>query len=168
LKPWHAGAFFLWIVGLRAARRRAGAENQPSRSDLISYDAGHHNRSRNRARDWVHSRIWPSRDYFLSTPSTRKTAIALLLSLVCRTARPAAAPHGPNHFGDLPPLAVLKQYADGVAISREDPPLAKIRHGSPPTAIGPRTAEGTSVTAIAICLEASPLAVPAFRPSGWT
>src|SRR5262245_364643 len=112
---------FRSVDRLHAARRRADAENQPSRSDLISYDAGHHNRSRNRARNWVHSRIWPSRDYFLSTPSTRKTAIVLLLSFVCRTARPAAAPHGPNDFGDLPPLAVLKQYADGVAISREDP-----------------------------------------------
>ena len=46
------------------------------------YDAGLYNRSRNRARNWVHSRIWPSRDYFLSTPSTRKTTIASLLSLM--------------------------------------------------------------------------------------
>src|ERR671934_1093640 len=46
-----------------------------------SYDPGLYNRSRNRARNWVHSRIWPSRDYFLSTPSTRKTTIASLLSL---------------------------------------------------------------------------------------
>src|SRR5438034_3351794 len=60
-------------------------------SDVTLYGAGLHNRSRNRARNWVHSRIWPSRDYFLSTPSTRKTTIVPLLSLVCRTARPAAA-----------------------------------------------------------------------------
>jgi hypothetical protein len=73
-------------------------------------------------------------------------------------------PHGPNDFGDLPPLAVLKQYADGVAISREDPPLAKIRHGSPPTAIGPRTAEETSVTAIAIWRHRR-WRCQAFRPS---
>src|SRR6266487_1111808 len=56
-----------------------------------------------------------------ATPSTRKTTIIPLLSLVCRTARPAAAPHGPNDCGDLPPLAVLKQYADGVATTRERP-----------------------------------------------
>src|SRR6266568_6291917 len=121
LNPWHAGAFFLWIVGLRAARRRASAGNQPSRLDVMLYDAGLHNRSRNRARNWVHSRIWPSRDYFLSTPSTRKTTIVPLLSSVCRTARPATAPHGPNDCGDLPPLAVLKQYADGVVTTRERP-----------------------------------------------
>jgi hypothetical protein len=29
LHPWHAGAFFLWIVGLRAARRRAAPETNP-------------------------------------------------------------------------------------------------------------------------------------------
>src|SRR6516225_547521 len=44
-----------------------------------------------------------------------------LLSLVCRTARPAAVPHGPKDCGDLPPLAVLKQYSDGVATTRERP-----------------------------------------------
>ncbi len=60
-----------------------------------------------------------------ATPSTRKTTIIPLLSLVCRTARPAAAPHGPNDCGDLPPLAVLKQYADGVATIRDPPqPIA--------------------------------------------
>jgi hypothetical protein len=69
-----------------ACRRR----NQPSSSGVTLYDAGLHNRSRNRAHNWVHSRIWPSRDYFLSTPSARKTTIVPLLSLVCRTARPAA------------------------------------------------------------------------------
>jgi hypothetical protein len=102
------------------------AGNQPSRLDVMLYDAGLHNRSRNRARNWVHSRIWPSRDYFLSTPSTRKTTIIPLLSLVCRTARPAAAPHGPNDCGDLPPLAVLKYFADGVATSRavHHPPIS--------------------------------------------
>ena len=51
-----------------------GAEDSPSPSDVTLYDAGLHNRSRNRARDWIHSRIWRSRDYFLSTPPTRKTA----------------------------------------------------------------------------------------------
>jgi hypothetical protein len=60
-------------------------------SDVTLYDAGLHNRSRHRARNWVHSRIWPSRDYFLSTPSTREATIVPLLSLVCRMARPAAA-----------------------------------------------------------------------------
>src|SRR5262249_13078580 len=60
------------------------------------YDAGLHNRSRSRVRNWVHSRIWPSRDYFLSTPPTRKTTIVSLLRLkflgwhVLRQ-----APHGP-------------------------------------------------------------------------
>src|SRR5205823_11612824 len=50
-------------------------------SDVTLYGAGLHNRSRNLARNWVHSRIWPSRDYFLSTPSTRKTTIVPLLRL---------------------------------------------------------------------------------------
>jgi hypothetical protein len=63
------------------ARRRAGARNQPSRSDVTLYDAGLHNHSRNRSRNGVHSRIWRSRDYFLSTPSTRKTAIVPCLKL---------------------------------------------------------------------------------------
>src|SRR5262249_35037179 len=45
------------------------------------YDAGLHNRSRNWVRNWVHFWIWPSRDYFLSTPPTRKTTIAPLLRL---------------------------------------------------------------------------------------
>jgi hypothetical protein len=61
--------------------RRAGAGNQSSRSTVRLYDAGLHNRSRNRARNWVHSRIWRSRDYFLSTPPTRKTAIVPFLRL---------------------------------------------------------------------------------------
>ena len=61
------------------ASRRAGAGNQSSRSAVRLYDAGLHNRSRNRARNWVHSRIWRSRDYFLSTPPTRKTAIVPFL-----------------------------------------------------------------------------------------
>src|SRR2546427_7347749 len=112
---------FLSVDRLWAARRRASVRNQPSPSDVTLYDAGLHNRSRNRARNWVRSRIWPSRDYFLSTSSTRKTTIVPLLSLVCRTARPAAGPHGPNDCGDLPPLAVLKQCADGVATTRERP-----------------------------------------------
>src|SRR5262245_58983328 len=45
-------------------------------------------------------------------------------------------------------------------------PSAEKTH-SPATAIGPGTAGETSVTAIAICLEASPLALPGFQPSGW-
>src|SRR3981189_1571078 len=52
-----------------------------SRSAVRLYDAGLHNRSRNRARNWVHSRIWRSRDYFLSTPPTRKAAIVPFLRL---------------------------------------------------------------------------------------
>jgi hypothetical protein len=92
-------------VDRRSSGRPAACQRQKPTltSDVTLYDAGLHNRSRNRARNWVHSRIWPSRDYFLSTPSTRKTTIVPLLSLVCRTARPAVAPHGPNDCGDLPP-----------------------------------------------------------------
>jgi len=80
-------------VDRRASGRPAACQRQKPTltSDVTLYDAGLHNRSRNRARNWVHSRIWPSRDYFLSTPSTRKTTIVPLLSLICRTARPAAA-----------------------------------------------------------------------------
>ena len=91
-------------VDRRSSGRPAACQRQKPTltSDVTLYDAGLHNRSRNRARNWVHSRIWPSRDYFLSTPSTRKTTIVPLLSLICRTARPAAAPHGPNDCGDLP------------------------------------------------------------------
>src|SRR6266566_8588585 len=114
-------------VDRRSSGRPAACQRQKPTftSDVTLYGAGLHNRSRNRARNWIHSRIWPSRDYFLSTPSTRKTTIIPLLSLVCRTARPAAAPHGPNDCGDLPPLAVLKQYADGVATIRDPPqPIA--------------------------------------------
>src|SRR6266568_7438252 len=115
LNPWHAGAFFLWIVGLRAARRRASAGNQPSRLDVMLYDAGLHNRSRNWARNWVHSRIWPSRDYFLSTPSTRKTTIVPLLSLVCRTACAGIAPHGPMTQRLVPPPCSSSKTADRVS-----------------------------------------------------
>ncbi len=80
-------------VDRRSSGRPAACQRQkPTLTwDVTLYDAGLHNRSRNRARNWVHSRIWPSRDYFLSTPSTRKTTIVPLLSLICRTARPAAA-----------------------------------------------------------------------------
>ena len=52
-----------------------------SRSGLTVYDTGVHNCSRNRARNWVHSRIWRSRDYFLSTESTRRAAIVPFLRL---------------------------------------------------------------------------------------
>jgi hypothetical protein len=61
--------------------RVSATGNQSSRSGVRLYDAGLHNRSRNRARNWVHSRIWRSRDYFLSTPPTRKTAIVPFLRL---------------------------------------------------------------------------------------
>ena len=57
------------------------AGNQSSRSGVSLCHAGLHNRSRNRARNWVHSRIWRPRDYFLSTPPTRKTAIVPFLRL---------------------------------------------------------------------------------------
>jgi hypothetical protein len=45
------------------------------------YNVGLHNRSRNRARNWVHFRIWRPRDHFLSTPPTRKTATVPFLRL---------------------------------------------------------------------------------------
>jgi hypothetical protein len=52
------------------------------------YDARPRSCSRNRARNWVHSRIWRSRACFLSTPPTRETAIVpFLRDLVCRTMR---------------------------------------------------------------------------------
>src|SRR5262249_20109294 len=61
------------------------------------YHARPHNGSRNRARNWVRSRIWRSRDYFLSTPPTRKTAIVPLLRLIaCRTT-PASDEARPRH-----------------------------------------------------------------------
>jgi hypothetical protein len=63
-----------WSDYQPAHRRCAGAGNQSSRSAVRLYDAGLHNRSRNRTRNWVHSRIRRSRDYFLSTPPTRQTA----------------------------------------------------------------------------------------------
>src|SRR5215468_148631 len=90
------------------ARPAACRRQKPTlTSDVTLYDAGLH-KSPNPARNCVHSRICFSRDYFLSTPSTRKTTIVPVPSLVCRTAPPAAAPpHGPNDCGDLPPLAVL-------------------------------------------------------------
>jgi len=80
-------------VDRRSSGRPAACQRQKPTltSDVTLYDAGLHNRSRNWARNWVHSRIWPSRDHVLSTPSTRKTTIVPLLSLICRTASPAAA-----------------------------------------------------------------------------
>src|SRR6266481_3304910 len=90
-------------VDRRSSGRPAACQRQkPTLTwDVTLYDAGLHNRSRNRARNWVHSRIWPSRDYFLSTPSTRK-AIVPPLNLVCRTG-PAAAPrlNSTRHFHSL-------------------------------------------------------------------
>src|SRR6266446_1121241 len=93
-------------VDRRSSGRPAACQRQkPTLTwDVTLYDAGLHNRSRNRARNWVHSRIWPSRDYFLSTPSTRKTTIVPLLSLVFRDGTSCGSPHGPNGCGDLPPL----------------------------------------------------------------
>jgi len=106
-------------VDRRSSGRPAACQRQKPTltSDVTLYDAGLHNRSRNRARNWVHSRIWPSRDYFLSTPSTRKTTIVPLLSLVCRTARPAAAPAARAKW--LRRLAPARAHADGVATTRE-------------------------------------------------
>jgi hypothetical protein len=63
-----------------------------SRSGLTVYDTGVHNCSRNRARNWVHSRIWRSRDYFLSTASTRRAAIVPFLRLASRA--PDTVPRG--------------------------------------------------------------------------
>jgi hypothetical protein len=83
------------------ARRRAGARNQPSRSDVTLYDAGLHNRSRNRSRNGVHSRIWRSRDYFLSTPSTRKTAIVPCLKLSSSYAHVPGHDRRPRRLGRL-------------------------------------------------------------------
>ena len=62
--------------------------NQLSRWPLRVYDAGPHNCSRNRARNWIHSRIWRTRDCFLSTPPTGKTAVVPFMR-VCRKARAA-------------------------------------------------------------------------------
>jgi hypothetical protein len=86
------------------------------------------------------------------------------LSLVCWTAHPAAAPLGLK-AGRLAPLAVLKQCADAHAPAEKTTCKDQTRQSSN----GDRTgaAEGTLVTMIAIFLEASPLAVPAFWPSGW-
>jgi hypothetical protein len=77
------------IVGVPAP------ETNPSRSAVRLYDAGLHNRSRNRARNWVHSRIWRSRDYFLSTPPTRKTAIVPFLRLSLSDGTSYGSPHVP-------------------------------------------------------------------------
>src|SRR6516162_10695770 len=104
----------------RAAPGQSVVSDSPLRSDVTLYDAGLHNRSHNRARNWVHSRIWPSRDYFLSTPSTRKTTIVPLLSLVCRTARPAAA-RTDQMTAATRPARRAQAHADGVATTRERP-----------------------------------------------
>jgi hypothetical protein len=84
----HTSLDVSWIVldapapGLSfCASSAAGAGNHSSRSGVRLRHAGLHNRSRNRARNWVHSRIWRSRDYFLSTPPTRKTAVVPFLRL---------------------------------------------------------------------------------------
>ena len=126
----------LWMIlealtrrGFLSAARRSSASGRPAAcrrqkptltSDVTLYDAELHNRSRNRARNWVHSRIWPSRDYFLSTPSTRKTTIVPLLSLVCRTARPAAA-RTDQMTAATRPARRAQAHADGVATTRERP-----------------------------------------------
>src|SRR5262249_16694325 len=101
LKPRSRGGF--WLDGLRALL--GGVPEK--RSDVTSYGVGLHDCSRNRARNWVHSRILPSRDYFLSAGSTRKTAaIVPLLSLVCGTG-PAATPrlNSTRHFLLTGPIA---------------------------------------------------------------
>src|SRR5215471_16535032 len=82
-EPRTRGTSF-WLDGLRALPGGVPETNPDDRTFRhMVYGVGLHDCSRNRARNWVHSRIWPSRDYSLSTPSTRKTAKVPLLSLVC-------------------------------------------------------------------------------------
>jgi hypothetical protein len=66
---------------VRTMFRHASAGNQSHDLALGLYDAGLHNRSRIRARNWVHSRIWRSRDYVLSTPPTPNTGMEPFLRL---------------------------------------------------------------------------------------
>ena len=119
-------------VDRRSSGRPAACQRQKPTltSDVTLYDAGLHNRSRNRARNWVHSRIWPSRDYFLSTPSTRKTTIVPLLSLICRTARPAAA-RTDQDCGDLPRSPRSSSALTASSPREKDPPqpIAPQRRG---------------------------------------
>jgi hypothetical protein len=137
-----------------AHRRRAGAGNQSSRSAVRLYDAGLHNRSRNRARNWVHSRIWRSRDYFLSTPPTRKTA---------RLAHREITPSGPPrvlarayayHSHELPPVARIQERARSRAADLA-PTIAELQAGG-----------CESLRAIAAGLEER--GIPAARGGKWS
>jgi hypothetical protein len=80
----HGSASIRWLLARaqrsvlrRAHRRRAGAGNQSSRSAVRLYDAGLHNRTRN----WVHSRIRRSRDYFLIDAADAPDGIVPFLRL---------------------------------------------------------------------------------------
>ena len=88
------------------------------------------------ARNWVHSRIWRSRDCFLSTSPTRKTAIApFLRDTVYRTTRACSLQS---------PRGACLHSAQAVLCRRRHQPRrpspANSRPGSPAPAMGPGTA----------------------------
>ena len=135
---------FLSVDRLWATRRRASVRNQPSPSDVTLYDAGLHNRSRNRVRNWVRSRIWPSRDHFLSTPPTRKTTIVPLLRLKF-LGTSCGCPARTKSLPRIAPFAVLTQRRRRHQPRRLTP--AKIKPGRPAPGDGARNAYSRSVTA---------------------
>jgi hypothetical protein len=143
LKPWHARTF--WSSRRPAACRR----RKPTLTSHITlFDAGLHNRSSNRPRNWGHSRIWPSSGAIISYRRHRRqdddrtsSEPSMLDGTSC------GSPAGTKDW----PARRAQAVADAHA---------------PATAVGPGAAEGTLVMT-AIFLEASPLAVPAFWPSGW-
>ena len=111
-------------VDRRSLRRPAACRRQKPTltSDVTLYDAGLHNRSRHRARNWVHSRIWFSRDYFLSTPSTRKTTIVPVLSLSLSDGTSCGSPHGPHDRGDSPRSPCASSALTALPPRAKDPP----------------------------------------------
>jgi hypothetical protein len=66
----------IWAPGSPCGQIPPGSRNHRRNE----HDAGVHHSFRNRARNWVHSRIWRSGDYFLSTPSTGTASIVPLLN----------------------------------------------------------------------------------------
>ena len=97
------------------------------------YSARPHNCSRNRARNWVRSRIWRSRDYFLSTPPTCQTAIIPFLRLIACSTTPAVAPHEP--------MAMVGCPAARPSASRWSPPALPVTPATPLSAGPPPNTE---------------------------
>ena len=113
------------------------------------YDTRPHNCCRNRAHNWVHFRIWRSRDCFLSTSPTRKTAIApFLRDSVYRTTRAVACNHRAARACTCSAQAVRCRRRH----QPRRPAPAMIRPGRPAPAIGPGTDDVPLATSEILCV----------------